>query len=216
LTWVFTEAVVENGVVTYVEIFPITSHAIAPCICISSRVFGRIANSRKSFNISGSGSDQFSSLVFPHRITNTSTGFDLKFDVVVNDYAWVSSDSNAALLLNWRFATNGNEKLTSTATNGTYTVQLGNVYFDVQLNADASSGDVNVLANVTESGKSVDVIYSHFQGSLRHDPGFGTSRSGWAAWQTALLALGIVAFIALIVVGVVLYRKKHSYDVISK
>lgn len=98
--------------------------------------------------------DRFSEFTLVNYMSNIADENWLKFDVVIGNYAWVSKSTDAVLIL----------VLSQTLS--------ANTYFEINTTAMADSGVVDVSVYESNGGKKY-ITYSHFEGTLRHDPTFG-------------------------------------------
>jgi len=178
------------------------------------------------FNITASNQghgnkQQFSKLQLRNHLygANVSKDAYIKFDVVIDNYTWVSSDINAQLVLVYQMNVNGG--------NGSFTLRTksnavsnGQVYFKITSTADSWTGTdqskkSSVSAFLTLQGKdSIWLSYDHFVGNLIHDPsfGFGNPGGGWATWQIAIVVVVVLLAVVLGVgiCGFVLWRRNRA------
>lgn len=165
---------------------------------------------------------QFSSLVLTNHIkANVTMNSDnttlsaplLKFDVEINDYAWVSTEENAKVVLIFSFSSPG---LHPEKKDGK--VMLGDAFFKAADSADSfDSPDSVTSVPVTtdyENGAGIWVVYDHWTGKhLLHDPelGFGDEPSSDNALMIALIVVGVVVLAGLVIAFVV-YRQRLRYQ----
>jgi hypothetical protein len=184
------------------------------------------SGSSYNFNItavnSGHGNkQQFSMLQLRNHLhgANVSKDAYLKFDVLIDNYTWVSTDPTAQLVLVFQMNVNGANASFSLRTKSN-AVGNGEVYFQITSMANSWSGadrnhEGETPASLTlQGGNSIWLTYNHFEGNLEHDPsfGYGNPGGGWAWWAIALVVI-VVAVAVIVVVGLlgfVLWKRNRS------
>lgn len=139
---------------------------------------------------------RFSEFTLVNYMSNVADVNELKFDIVIGNYTWVSQSTDAVLVL----------VLTQTISPDTY--------FEINDTAVADSGLVDVTVYESNGGKKY-ITYSHFEGTLHHDPTFGirqalvggaaapvvdpvvVASSGTSSAPSALLLLVVAAFVVM-------------------
>jgi len=150
---------------------------------------------------------------------NVSKDAYVKFDVVIDNYTWVSTDISAQLVLVYQMTVNGANGSFSLRTKSN-SVGNGQVYFQITPTADSWTGTdrskvTDVSAFLSLQGKdTIWLTYDHFVGNLVHDPtfGFGNPGGGWATWQIALVVIVVLVAVILSVGigGFVLWRRNRA------
>ena len=144
---------------------------------VSTPVAGYTANNvpETVFNIStGALGNRWTSITLINHLILNQNISHLKFDVIVENYQWVDTSNTNKLLLSFGFQGYGSIGASHSM------VTVGDAYFDISTTANAyySLADksgvqiVNVGMNY-DSTSNIQVVYSHFQGSLVHDPSVG-------------------------------------------
>lgn len=137
---------------------------------------------------------------------NVTNGNQVKFDIVMNDYSWISSNASAKFAIKFQIA-GGN--LTSSSSEG---LTFGGAYFNTVSTASSPSGDVNVATQI-DSGNSFYLIFDHFDGNFTLDPLFGaTSSNSGSSTSSPSSAPGFEAFSLLggfAVIGLVYIKKRN-------
>jgi hypothetical protein len=173
------------------------------------------------------GSTQFSALTFAnHFRANASQTVDnstvltalLKFDVLIDDYTWVSTDADAKIVLLFDFSSPGLH-----ASHEGDKVTVGDAYLNAATTANAWNTDpsnpVTVPVSVqyanggAESG--VWVIYDHFSAShFAHDPTFGATNIPDDNNHVLVIVLSILGVLVLvaIVAAFFFYRHRLKYQ----
>ena len=130
-----------------------------------------------TFNITGSGSSQFDSITFVNHLgkNDTDNSTLIKFDVVIENYNWISTNNAAKLVL--VFMLKGDKSV-----------------FESSDSASASSGTISVALTDSNNGKTKTITYDHFTGSLNHDPIIGING---AISHSACLLLIVAALASL-------------------
>ena len=127
-----------------------------------------------TFNITNTDGPNWTKLVFVNHLYLAGNTSSLKFDVVVEDYEWVGDDtSNLVLSVDYSSNGAGNASISNSTT---ATVGDSYLYISPQAYGYPNSSDPlnnqTVAASYTNSGK-IEISYTHFTGSLVHDPTFG-------------------------------------------
>jgi len=124
---------------------------------------------------------RFSSVRFEQHLAFDAA--EMKFDIALLDYAWVSDDPDARLRLEWKLLDQGDGE-SSTAECGAGCC-AGEVFFGAA--GEAETGTARAVRASLGCGAKLTVTYDHFDGSLYHDPSFGyaqeatTSSSSFSA-----------------------------------
>ena len=151
---------------------------------------------------------------------NVTNGNQIKFDINLSQYSWVSTNSSAKLAIKMQVA-GGN--LTSGANSNNIT--FGSAYFNTVSTATSTSGNIDVTTQIVNTN-TFYIIFNHFNANVTLDPLFGvlstsstgsvsTSNSstnnsiGQSATSSApgFEALSILAGLA--VVGIVINKKRN-------
>jgi hypothetical protein len=182
-----------------------------------------------TFNVTNNGQDKksrWSNLVFVNHLRNQDTNDRVKFDVVLEDYQWVSTTNTTVLALDASLlSSNPSQNSSLSVNNNTNTVNVGSAYFNATNWANIQPQNVNVSVNITSDGSNngFSLIYSHFPtgSSLYHDPEFGLSSSSnntnnndnnmWI-W----IGVGVGGVLVIVAVAVVLFlymrHRKKKYE----
>lgn len=174
-----------------------------------------------ALNAGHGNTKQFSSLTFNNHIKNGTTlnpdnttlsGALLKFDVLINDYKWVSTEEDAKVVLVYSFTSPG---LQAEKKDGR--IQLGDAYFNSATTASSfddpkSATDITVTTDF--SGNAIWLVYDHWTSAhLVHDPelGFGEEANNN---QTLIIVLSVIGSVLVvgIVVGLFVYRQRLRYQ----
>eukprot|EP01127_Copromyxa_protea_P012850 TRINITY_DN3383_c0_g1_i1.p1 TRINITY_DN3383_c0_g1~~TRINITY_DN3383_c0_g1_i1.p1 ORF type:complete len:280 (-),score=70.03 TRINITY_DN3383_c0_g1_i1:109-948(-) len=173
----------------------------------------------------GGNTPQFSALTFAnHLFSNTTQTSDnstiltpaLKFDVIINDYAWVSAEADAKIVLFFDFKTAG-QQLHAEGNK----ILLGDCFFSAVDSASAyndssSSVDVPVTLQLGDAGQGqgIWIVYDHFNAvHLVHDPQFGTTSIPADGPNLVAIIVPIVVVVALIAVALFFfYRQRLNYE----
>jgi len=165
---------------------------------------------------------QFSSFILQNHIkANVTLDCDnktisaplLKFDVLINDYTWVSAEPEAKVVLEFSFSSPGGhaEKVDGR-------VKLGDAYFTSASTASSyddpdKTTSVVVTTDYNGTGGGIWLIYDHWTGAhLVHDPelGFGEP-SGINTILIIVLSIIGVAVVGILIVLFV-YRQRRHYQ----
>jgi len=189
---------------------------------ISYNQSGNSYNFNMTAVYSGQGNkQQFNKLQFRNHMYggNASKDAYVKFDVVIDNYTWVSTDISAQLVLVYQMTVNGANGSFSLRTKSN-SVGNGQVYFQITPTADSWTGTdrskvTDVSAFLSLQGKdTIWLTYDHFVGNLVHDPtfGFGNPGGGWATWQIAVVVVVVLVAVILSVgfCGFVLWRRNRA------
>lgn len=123
---------------------------------------------------------QVSVIEFSHTISYSANVLDIKFDVIFEDYDWVSSDSSRAIELVYSMQDQLHDNSSVVFRNGR--AFFNNLYFVIGPTQDAvvtdSQGTYNVSTSLTGQDDKVAILYSNFPSgshfdSLIHDPNLG-------------------------------------------
>jgi hypothetical protein len=171
-----------------------------------------------TFNISSSYPPQFDLLRFTNVITVTNGNLTGKIDVEIDNYRWVSPDSNAKLVLLFRLSTFNDNSTSEGTQQDSNTVVLAGAWFKIAPTAIALPSNTVINVNLQyvgndggEDGNGIWVIYDHFSGSLIHDPDFGLSLTAYGTFVFAII-ISVCGFVAVVVVAVIIYviHKRNS------
>ena len=178
---------------------------------------GNIANVNFNFTHAASTSvnptSSLPSISLNNHIDMTN-GNQIKFDILMSQYKWVSTNTSAKLAIKMQIA-GGNLSSSSSGK-----LSFGNAYFDSVSSASTPSGNVNVGLQV-DTGSTFYIIVDHFDGNFTLDPLFGAvatstgSSSGSSSTNTAANTGSAPGFeilpvlAGLAIIGVV-YTKKKS------
>jgi hypothetical protein len=186
------------------------------------------STSTYTFNITATPKNKnhanFDSLLIRNHLTASNQSLSkatLKFDILLENYSWQSSDANAELVFNVKLLDSNNsdsdQKLQSSTS-----VVLDGAFFQITTSALASNDNwkssssvkASLLVNGTGgSDNGIWIVYSHFTGSLEHDPTFGISQS--STGHIILIVVIVLVVLAVVIVGIVAgvlyYRRRRSY-----
>ncbi|MCE7735618.1 MAG: hypothetical protein GPJ54_12115 [Candidatus Heimdallarchaeota archaeon] len=101
---------------------------------------------------------------------NSDNAAELKFDVVIDDYTFVSD--TAMLVIGYKITTSENRAMER----NNDTVSFGDGYFQYEENATANSTrniQVGLSTNVENNNPMIFLAYEHFEGLMVHDPIIG-------------------------------------------
>ena len=154
-----------------------------------------------NFNFTTSGTP---SLQLRNHI-DVSKGNQIKFDLIVKNYAWKSTNSSAKLAVGFQIS-GGN----LTKGSGANDLQFGEASFSSISTASTPDGNINVATQIA-SGNSFYLIYNHFNDSFEHDPTFSAVSSSGTASQTKGVGLELLPILAgLAVIGIVYTKKRYN------
>jgi len=189
-------------------------------------------NGTVNFNITAKdgghgGNKQFSSLSLVNWIhSNETQNKDtttikplLKFDVIIDDYVWVSTDATAKAVLLFDLTSNhGGDSSNSKSENNK--VVVDGAYFGINGTAlsfnnpdETTEIGVTLLTGSGKEDKGIWLVYDHWSGAhLVHDPTLGIDGEEGGVNVLAIV-LPIVACVVLIAAGVAyyVYRKRGAY-----
>ena len=126
-----------------------------------------------------------------------SQGNQLKFDLVISNYTWKSSDSAAMLAVKFQIA-GGN------LTGSGNTLEFGNAKFSTVSSATTSSGNINVSTQI-DTGSTFYLLFNHFSNGFELDPTFSVSSSNSTPGFEILPLAG-----GLMIVAIVVLKNKKS------
>ena len=127
-----------------------------------------------------------------------SQGNQLKFDLVISNYTWKSTDTAAMLAVKFQIA-GGN------LTGSGNTLQFGNAKFSSVSSATTTSGNINVSTQI-DTGSTFYLLFSHFSNGFELDPTFSVSSSSSTPGFEILPLAGSLMIVAI----VVLKNKKNT------
>ncbi len=134
---------------------------------------------------------------------DVSKGNQIKFDLLISDYKWTSTNSSAKLAVKFQIA-GGN--LTQGANNND--ISFGNAQFSSVSTASTPDGNINVNTQIA-SGNSFYLLYDHFNSNFTHDPTFSAVVSTTSS-STKGLSLGLYPIVGgLAIIGIVFAKKRH-------
>lgn len=136
---------------------------------------------------------------------NVANGNQIKFDLIINNYAWTSKNTSAQLAVKFQIA-GGN---ISQGTNKN-DLSFGDAHFNSVSTASTPGGNVNVNTQV-ESGNSFYLVFDHFNGNFSLDPTFSAVAGSSTGNTTSGVSLSLLPIIGgLAVVGIVYTAKKRN------
>ncbi len=145
-----------------------------------------------TFNITGDGSfapvmGTFDLIFVNHLGANAS---EFKFDVIVDNYEFVSGSDNAMLVLAFSLTTANNAE---TAEDQGNSIQFGDAFLDVEETATTDAGNINVgLTLPGNDSKIAYIAYEKFDGGFVHDPTLGIGESDGIPFSTIGILVGII------------------------
>ncbi|WP_371805089.1 hypothetical protein [Candidatus Lokiarchaeum ossiferum] len=139
-------------------------------------------------------------------------GSSLKFDIFIENYEFVSKDENAMLVLGFHLQGNKNR-----ASRNGNKIEFGdNGYLESETTAQAGNKTIKArMKDGEENGQPMAYIsFSHFNGTLLHDPtiGFSTNENNIPGYS----GVGIGANFLLTIGIIWLLNRKHSKSINSK
>ena len=138
---------------------------------------------------------------------NIANGNQIKFDLIIKNYVWISNNASAQLAVKFQIA-GGN--LTQGSGSNSNNLSFGDAQFNSVSTASTPDGNINVATQL--DGKTTFyLIYNHFSESFEHDPTFTavvTNSTGTATKGLGLEFLPIISGLA--VIGIVFAKKRHT------
>jgi hypothetical protein len=143
----------------------------------------------------------------------------LKFDVIIDDYTWVSTDATAKVVLLFDLTSHGGDSSNSKAENNKIVVD--GAYFGINGTAlsfnnpdETTEIGVTLLTGTGKEEKGIWMVYDHWTGAhLVHDPTMGIDGEEDGGVNVLAIVLPIVACAVLIGAGVAfyMYKKRGAY-----
>jgi len=165
------------------------------------------------------GSDRFTQLQFRNKISYKNSSNNpcpssvcLKFDVLIDDYEWWSTDPRATLVMNY-WLTFQNDSVRTSPSAQKNKASVGDSWFTISETASAfnDGNQTSVSVSLLSDDSGVAVTYSHFTGSLVHDPLLGIARP--KSNVGLFVGIGVAVFVVLVVIFAVLYfRRRSAYE----
>jgi len=166
------------------------------------------------------GSDRFTQLQFRNTISYKNSSNNpcpnsvcLKFDVLIDDYEWWSADPTATLVMNY-WLTFQNDSVQNSLSAQKNKASVGNSWFTISETASAFNGgnQTSVSVSLLSDDSGVTVTYSHFTGSLVHDPLLGIGSQPQRNIGL-FVGIGVAIVVVLVVIFAVLYfRRRSEYE----
>lgn len=187
--------------------------------------FGKFVETKDGEEITGVDFNITSSIVgkadiFIQFRMHLSSDTEMKFDVVIDEYSFVSDTS--FLALGFKLITTGNEKMEQNQN----TVQFGDAYFEANDTAEAGNEtkSVKVSAGEENGDKKIYLSYEQFEGRLVHDPTIGVQGDSTdqntdtiitgdvlpVLSKGELLSLTVLASVIFIAIPSLIYRSKRK------
>jgi hypothetical protein len=137
-----------------------------------------------------------------------NNNIEVKFDVVLEKYQWVTSGNDVALALECNLNANDNDEKYDDNGNK---VSINGAYFKF-VDYAIVNGDPDKKIGVSHymDGNKIMLVYSHFDGSIYHDPSLGIGDVVLVGWIVAGIVGGVVIISAAFIVFFLIYRKKYQ------
>lgn len=136
---------------------------------------------------------------------NLAQGNQIKFDLIISNYVWKSTNSSAKLAVKFQIA---GGKLSKSGTNS---LQFGDAQFSSVSTASSPDGNINVATQL-DTGSTFYLLFNHFNHSFNLDPTFSAvSGSGSSVSTKTGVSLDLMSILAgLVVVGLVVSKKRFK------
>ncbi len=137
---------------------------------------------------------------------NVANGNQIKFDIIINQYSWLSTSSSLAIKLQ---ISGGSLSKNSEGND----VSFGNAYLKTVTTAQPTSGNVPVSPQV-DSANSLYILINHFDGKMILDPLFGVTNtsgnSGSSSNSTNTAGLELFPILgSCIAIGIIGSKKRY-------
>jgi hypothetical protein len=176
-----------------------------------------------NFNITASNQKNvpFTSLILANHLLNASSTNNLKFDVIISGYQWISP--NSSLVLQFTLSTSSSmsgaasNSTNSALSGGGSSISTGDAFFSITPSATCGSASISatLTANSASDSPGIWLTYGHFNSSctLVHDPEIGINGGKGHTWIWIVVGVvGGVLVAAIVVFFVIRGRRRSGYD----
>jgi len=186
---------------------------------------GNVEFNMTALNGGHGNNKQFTTLTFANHLKANATIVDnktaytplLKFDVIIQDYTWVTTDDkDAKVVLLFSLTGNGNSKEKVSGNK----VTVDGAFLDCSDTAssftnpdETTSVSVSLIVNDESDASGIWLVYDHWTGAwLIHDPAMGIDGPSVNVGLIVGLSIAGVILIVAIIAGFVLFKRRRSYQ----